>query len=289
MMDIGMQTRNPRIHSVGNQSGQILLIVVLSMVVALSVSLSIASRTISNLRISKQNEESQRAFQAAEAGLERAVRQVYSGGNTGEFSESLTNNADFAVDIQPERGNMQLNGGDYIERAVGLDVWLSNYPDYTSPYTGRVRLYWGNTSQSCSSTGDQFPTALEVLLIHGNRDNPQLMREVFDPCSTTRIPGASTAQTGPQEHLGTTYQYSAVFPSSGSMSNGLLFKVIPIFNPTRMGIAALDGGIIPIQGSVITSTGKSGDAVRRIKYFQSYPQIPNELFPYAIVSQNSTP
>jgi hypothetical protein len=288
MMNIGMKTNKNSLNQKHYQSGQILLIVVLSMVVALSVSLSIASRTISNLRISKQNEESQRAFQAAEAGLERAVRQVYSGGNTGEFSESLTNNADFAVDIQPERGNMQLNGGDYIERAIGLDVWMSNYPDYSTPYNGRVRLYWGNASQVCNGSGDLYPSALEVLLIYGDRENPQLMREVFDPCSS-RIPGAIAAQVGSQNHLGTTYQYSAVFPNSGSMNNGLLFKVIPIFNSTRMGIASITGGDIPIQGSVITSTGKSGDAVRRIKYFQSYPQIPNELFPYAIVSQNSTP
>lgn len=271
-----------------NQSGQILLIVVLSMVVALSVSLSIASRTISNLRISKQNEESQRAFQAAEAGLERAVRQVYSGGNTGEFAESLTNNANFSVDIQPEQGNMQLNGGDFIERSVGLDVWLSNYPDYASPYNGRVRLYWGSTGQACNGSGDQYPAAIEVLLLYGDRNNPQMMRELFDPCAS-RIPGAVTAQAGPHDHLGTTYQYSAVFPSTSSITNGLLFKVIPIYNSTRMGIAALNTGVIPVQGSVITSTGKSGDAVRRIKYFQAFPQIPNELFPYAIVSQNSTP
>jgi hypothetical protein len=271
------------------QSGQILLIVVLSMVVALSVSLSIASRTISNLRISKQNEESQRAFQAAEAGLERAVRQVYSGGNVGEFAESLTNNADFTVDIQPEQGNMQLNGGDFIERAVGLDVWLSNYPDYTSPYNGRVQLHWGNTTQTCNGSGDEFAPALEVLLIYGDRNNPQLMREVFDPCNPTRVSGSSTGQIGAHDHLGTRYQYSATFPSSGNIVNGLLFKVIPIFNSTRMGIGAVGSATIPTQGSVITSTGKSGDAVRKIKYFQSYPQIPNELFPYAIVSQNDTP
>ena len=84
-----------------SQNGQILLIVVLSMVVALSVSLSIASRTISNLRISKQSEESQRAFQAAEAGLERAVRQVSTGGDAvgNGFSGDLTNNTDLSSGI----------------------------------------------------------------------------------------------------------------------------------------------------------------------------------------------
>ena len=49
-----------------------LLVVVLTMIVALTVGLSLASRTITNMKISKQNEESQRAFQAAEAGIELA-------------------------------------------------------------------------------------------------------------------------------------------------------------------------------------------------------------------------
>lgn len=272
-----------------SQNGQILLIVVLSMVVALSVSLSIASRTISNLRISKQSEESQRAFQAAEAGLERAVRQVSTGGDAvgNGFSGDLTNNTDFSVDIQPESGvDIQLNGGDLVERAVGIDVWMSAYPDYASPYTGQVRLYWGSTGQDCAASGDSYPSALEVLLIYGNKNSPQLYREVFDPCSG-RINGSTTVETitGGIEHAGNRYQYRATFPSAGSMTNGLLFKVIPIYNSTRIGLEGLNGAL-PSQGSVITSTGKSGDTVRKIQYFQSFPQIPNELFPYAIVSQD---
>lgn len=270
------------------QSGQILLIVVLSMVVALSVGLSIASRTISNLNISKQNEESQRAFQAAEAGLERAVRQVYTGGDTTPIAEgSLGNNSNFNVDIKSEPSSqIQLNGGDTIERAVGLDVWMSNYPDFASPYTGNVQLYWGQRNQDCGKTGTDYPPALEVLLIHGNHDNPQLLREVFDPCGRISGTNSGIVTENPPEFMGTPYKYRATFPSSGTMTSGLLFKVIPIFNSTRMGIEGLNGNL-PAQGSVITSTGTAGDTVRKIQYFQSYPQIPNELFPYAIVSQNN--
>lgn len=269
------------------QSGQILLIVVLSMVVALSVGLSIASRTISNLNISKQNEESQRAFQAAEAGLERAVRQVYTGGDTADFDGGLANNSNFDVDIKSEPSSqIQLNGGDIIERAVGLDVWMSNYPDYTSPYTGNVQLYWGQRSQDCGKTGADYPPALEVLLIYGNQDNPQLLREVFDPCGRVSGTNSALVTENPPDFMGTQYKYRATFPSSGTMTSGLLFKVIPIFNSTKMGIEGLNGSL-PAQGSVITSTGKAGDTVRKIQYFQSYPQIPNELFPYAIVSQNN--
>jgi len=58
-----------------NENGQILLIVVITMIVALTVGLSIASRTVTELRLSRQNEESQRAFNAAEAGIDRVLKQ----------------------------------------------------------------------------------------------------------------------------------------------------------------------------------------------------------------------
>ncbi len=289
-MEEEMNTHKSQSHSIGSgQSGQILLIVVLSMVVALTVGLSIASRTISNLKISKQNEESQRAFQAAEAGLERASRQLY-GGNTSSINADLQNNASFTVDIDTQRSNqIVLNGNDIVQRAVGLDIWMGGeYPNYDNPFTGRVRLFWGQPDQECTDTGDNYPPALEVLLIYGGEDNPQLLREVYDPCGSTRTPNsvaASDARGNPVE--GTTFRYSAIFPISGNMTNAMIIKVIPIYNSTRLGLAYVSGtpNQLPAQGSVITSTGTSGDTVRKITYFQSYPQIPNELFPYTIISQ----
>ncbi len=56
-----------------NQSGQALLLVLLSMAVALTLVLSVLSRTITDVKISSQDENSQRAFSAAEAGIEQAL------------------------------------------------------------------------------------------------------------------------------------------------------------------------------------------------------------------------
>lgn len=258
------------------QSGQILLIVVLSIVVALTIGLSIASRTISNLRISKQNEESQRAFQAAEAGLERATRQLYTEGIT-EIPGELGNNAQFNVSIETQSSNqMVLNGGDLVQRAIGLDIWMSDHPDYANPFTGNVTLGFGQPGNECSATGDNYPPALEVLFIEGSLNDPSFRREVYDPCG--RIPGAASTN-GQQNIAGTQFRYHVNL----NVSTGRLLKVIPIYNSTKLGASATSN--LPPQGSLITSEGKSGDTVRKLTYFQSFPQIPNELFPYAIISQ----
>jgi len=52
------------------KQGQILILVLLVVVVILAVGLSVASRNITNLRTSTQTEQSQRAFTAAEGGVE---------------------------------------------------------------------------------------------------------------------------------------------------------------------------------------------------------------------------
>ncbi len=284
-MRIGMNMRN---HS---NSGQILLIVVLSMVVALTVGLSIASRTISNLKISKQNEESQRAFQAAEAGVERAIDKILQGCMEDSTcnniqSINLGNQAMISnVEVKQAESNLvHLNGRERVEQAVGIDVWLSKHPNFAPPYyTGDLTIYWGE-GQSCTSAGNKLTAALEVLIIHGSPDDPQLTRYVYDPCTgNNRLsPSSAPIVEGEYEKDSIKYNYTSTIRN---ITNGLLMKVIPSYNSTRIAIEADDGKILPSQGSTIESVGKSGDTVRKIQYFQSYPQIPNELFPYAIISQ----
>src|SRR3989344_3152201 len=55
------------------ESGQALLIVVLSLAVVLTVVLSILARSVTDIKLSTGSEESLRAFSAAEAGIERAL------------------------------------------------------------------------------------------------------------------------------------------------------------------------------------------------------------------------
>jgi hypothetical protein len=68
-------------------------------------------------------------------------------------------------------------------------------------------------------------------------------------------------------------------------------KVIPIFNSSIVGFQTQDTAdpadpySFPAQGSVVTSTGTSGDTVRKVVYYQSFPQLPLEIFPYSLLSQ----
>ena len=277
--------------------GQVLLIVVLTMIVALTVGLSIAARVVTELKLSKQNEESQRAFQAAESGIQQTLQQGSGIGSSGD----LGNNAFFSTNIVPDIGTeLVLNNGEEVDQDAGADVWLSNYASnsalqqFQSPMGGgspvTITLYWGSTTQVNCGQGQGATTApaIEVVLLKGPVGNPTIQKSIYESAGCTRIANATQGITtgGPFTLKGSnTFRNKASLTFNGSsLSNGLIMKVVPIFNS---GIVGLQSASItfPTQGSVVTSTGTSGETSRKVVYYQSYPQLPLEVFPYSLISQ----
>ncbi len=273
------------------QRGQVLLLVVLTMVVALTVGLSIASRVVTELKISKQNEESQRAFQAAEAGIQQTLKQ---GSNIS--SRDLDNNAELStiIDNSTTQGlAIDVNTGIPVDQDTGADVWLSVYnPDITASFTSPmdasgagVDIYWGSSTQTNCTVppGDTIVPALEVAILQGPTNFPTIKKYLFeDPgCGNSRIPVGYDAATPGSFLRGTeTYSYKANI----KFTSGLVMKVIPIFNSTIIRVESLTTPF-PNQGSVVTAKGKSGETARQIRYYTSLPQLPIEVFPYSIISQ----
>lgn len=267
-----------RVHKINKESGQMLLIVVLTMIVALTVGLSVVSRTITNLRISKQSEESQRAFQAAEAGIEKTLESGVGAANPQE----LGNNAQYKTEVNSPTGNtLVLNGGEIVEQDVGMDIWLSNYPNYTNqvcPSSCTISFYFNTSQNSCSTgSGNNTRAGIEIVALTGLISNPTVTKYLFDPCAG-RTQGANNTIAGTTIDS-TTFQNGA----SISITNGIIARVIPIYNSVKIGVTSSVN--IPIQGRIIESTGQSGETIRKVQYFQSHPQLPLEIFPYSIISQ----
>jgi hypothetical protein len=242
-----------------NERGQMLLVVVLTMIVALTVGLSVASRTVTNLRISRQNEESQKAF-------------LIPLGNNTSYTTTINN---------PSGTDFLLNLGEEVDQDTGVDLWLSN-PDYTSPYNGDITLYWSDKSiqEDCNQgSGDTTISAIEVVILSGTTDSPVVSKYLSDWCS--RITGASVPGVG-GTLTGTGIEFNYTLSISGIV-DGLVARIIPIYNSSIIGVNSTIG--LPDQGTVIESVGESGDTVRKVQYFSSHPQIPLEIFPYSIISQ----
>lgn len=258
------------------QRGQILLISLLVLTVALTVGLSVSVRTITTNRMATAADSSQRAFSAAEAGIERAL----TAGN--DFSiVKLSNNSSFSTTRSTVSGDEFLaNNGGFIFKDDSVDVWLSDYPDYISPWTGNLSIYWGDSGDVCVDIPESANSmaALEIVLISGTKVSPVITHYAFDPCSTGRRGYNNFGSV-----LGGGIVAGRNFPNSATISvnSGLLARVIPLYAGTLIGVR---GTGLPPQGTVITSVGSSGGTQRKIVSFRSYPKAPIEMYPFLIFS-----
>lgn len=261
-----------------NEKGQVILLVVLVMVVALSVGLSLVSRNIFQLKTSLEDTDSQKAFTAAEAGIEEALQK---GSNiTGQ---SLGNNSSISqVQItQIRSAQLLLNNSLPVRRDEGTDVWLSNYPDYSGALTGKLIFYWGTGSTPCNQA------ALEIITISSPAGSPIITRAAVDhnDCPGRITQNRFTNAAAGATILGQAFSYSTTI----NYTNGQYIRVVPLFADAEIGISNTTNADIPltlpIQGKLITSTGTSGQSSRELTYFQSYQGVPTEFF-YSLFQTN---
>lgn len=261
------------------ERGQVLLIVVLIMVTALTIGLSVAARTITNIRTSQEAEHSERAFSAAEAGIEESLTSNRS--ETGTF----TNNTSYTTVMRTVSGlEFPLNNAAPVLKDDAHDLWLSTYPNYTNPWSGTLTLYWGKTNNICTNSELTNTTAaLEVIVLSGSVSNPVMTRYALDPCSQRSLqnrfefvsPGGGTINGQPY-----------AFRRAITVTSGLFIRIIPLYSSAN--IAARGCNLantsclnLPSQGTVVEATGISDATQRKIISYKLYPKLPIELFPYS--------
>lgn len=267
------------------QKGQVLLAVLMVMVVALTVGLSVAARTTSNIRTSSEEESSQRAFSAAEAGIERAL---ISGADIP--STNLTNNTSYTTTVSQVSsvagGGFLLNNGVLVLRDEPIDLWLATPPTYTTVWNGALTISWGKSSDSCSGGVDNTMSALEIVIITTTtpaspKTNNRVTTYNFDPCSDRKAGNNFDDPIFGQRTIdGQTFVNYAIIP----VTNGLIARIIPLYAPSVMAVEGSSD--LPSQGNVLTSTGVSVPTKRKIVSFRGYPKLPVELFPFIIFSPN---
>ena len=262
-----------------SQKGQVLLLVVLVSVIALTVGLAAISRSITSTRISSEESNSQKALSAAEAGVEEQINKALAGfaGDT-PLSKDLNNNTSFLSEAVAVNGvEFPLSNGEKIQQDDGADIWLSEYPDFdpATRTSTSLTIYWN--APSTSSCSNNHP-AIEVAVIYGDAANPSMSRYAFDSCSnrgnnfTAKGSGTYSINFG-----GNTFSFNR---SSGPIviTNGFIARVIPLYASTEIGVES--SVALPDQGYVIESTGESGETVRKLRVYQGFPKLPIEFFPY---------
>lgn len=291
-----------------NEAGQVILVLILVMTVALAIGISVIQRSISDISTASKGEQSSRAFSAAEAGIENKLS-----GGTG--SVNFTGNSSTA----------DVAGGDLIPcipgsspscpagRQAALEypplakeetatVWLADPNSSTNPpalgYTqNSLDVYWG------SSATDK--AALELTLVYYESSQYKSKKWFLDNSSATRTSANNFDQvtcTGSYPLAG--YQCRKTLgDSSGSnlywqtMNSALpaglmLLRARLLYNTTSQPFAVQVVGTcgtacsLPPQQRKITSTGTAGTTQRKVRLHQIIKVVPS-YFDYAIFSTGS--
>lgn len=257
------------------QKGQIVLIVLLIMVVGLTMGLAVISRSVTNIKMSTQTEQSQRAFSAAEAGIEEYLRL-----GVTPAPQSI-GGANFTV----SKSNVGGGTSPYIIRDVARDdtqtVWLAAHNadgtiNETSYYQGAtIDLCWGGNNAALeASVFYKDPVALTY----------KVSRYAIDPDSGRRTSNSFYAPAA-GGCGGLNYKYT-VNLSALPAGPKILLRLRPVYAQTSVGVVAPVAPGLPTQGSQVESTGQAGETSRKVQVFQSYPVLP-PIFDYVLFSGQS--
>lgn len=270
--------------------GQVLVLVLLVVVVALAIGLSVASRNITNIKTATQSERSQRAFSAAEGGVEDVLSRlnnVASDIATGSLTSGcpvVSGTATCSVTVGEIGATVTVNGSRTYESTVELgtvgQVDLKDVPGGT-----QIRIEWSKCAESSN------PATIEVIEYY----QPSVGTYSQNRQAWQGVPGRS-GESGsfstPSYNLTpcphTDYLASTVFNvDSSALGTGKYLRIRPFWSRASVKVTALSGSI-PLQTFNLESTARTGEGLtRKISVTRNaLPALP-AAFDYALFSSGS--
>lgn len=272
------------------QSGQMLVITLLVLTIAITIALALISRTTTDVSISNQVEDSARAFNAAEAGIEDSLKS-----GQGANAQILANGSQYTSSVATIGGATGVFSFP-TKALLGITqtLWLTNHEkngslndSWTTDANSIGAPYTGTTIDVCWSKETVIP-AMEISIwkdsiVYRRTYDPDTTRNTSNNFSNvTASTGTNCGQTNTyRQHLTFTTDFNANILTTTPM---LMMRIRPIYSDANIWI---DTGtnVLPPQGSQVTSVGTSGaNVTRKIVVYQQY-RAPLNLFDNVLYSQ----
>lgn len=246
-----------------SEQGQALLITVMLLATALIVALSTSFTSKTETQLTKLEEESQRAFAAAEAGLELTLSQTSQTtgvGFSGIVVSTSTDTAPKTVFVSP-----------LLDMDEQYSFYLSDYPSLSNSFSNSLAIYYGSDA-STTSCND---LSVEVALVYFN-GSYKIKRWVGDTGSKLKGSGQIGSASSNTKN-GVSFKCSMSLPSLSSYPNAKILFVRALYQPTKFGFEG--SSVFPKQGTTVVSKAQTVSGVTKtIELFESYPQIPADFY-----------
>lgn len=267
------------------QSGQVLLITLLVLSVATTIVLSVIGRATTDVAITNQIAQSQRAFSAAEAGIEEILRT----GSVPVGVQTLAPGVSYSVakaDIGGASGVYQYP----TKTPAGSSetLWLVAHNPNGSLL--ETPTYTAATIDVCWSAETTTPAAL-FSVFYKSAGSYNVARAAFDPnatrAATNKLSAPQVLSGGCGSQSGTTYKQTIAFASFSPAINPvndtlLALRLTPIYGETKFAVSTSIA--LPLQGSRVESAGSTDTGTsRKIIVYQQY-RAPAGIFDAVVVS-----
>lgn len=289
-------------NSFKGESGQVLIIVLLVLVVAVSIVLSLSARSLTDVRTTTSTEQSNRAYFAAEAGIERALQQIK--------DTTITANVDIAGQGTPlsnsakYTGNISVAGGSTnafgytglkdttVQTNLKPNIAQTTYSAADFGLTsGTLDIYW-----HVGAATDANKAALEVTVLRVNSAGTYAVDKYGCDPDASRASGngfscaspatltsnlCATPVTLSNQATPVNYCFKVNIPVVGTAGfKAILARIRPLYNNDAIAVKfngpdSAGNTALPQQGYIIESTGIGPDgATRKLQVFRSFPSLP---------------
>jgi hypothetical protein len=243
-----------------SERGQAGIVVLLMTVVLVTIGLSVASRSVTDIRFSEQEEETTRAFDIAEAGVEEALRQDLSTFTPGTLYQNPINPSD---SFEVSQGNIIIAE---IEEGEAIEVDVSSF-------SGDVDINWGAVGEQCNVNPRFASLVVSVINNSGN-----LARTAYTRSGCNRADNFS--QTAGASPL-TGYELNIDHPVAGSDQR---MRIRAVYAGTNLLVQTDSGDFPDPQYYIVHSEAQTaGGESRAVEVTKSLP-IPPSIFDFAVFS-----
>jgi type II secretory pathway pseudopilin PulG len=254
------------------QAGQVVLIALILLGSLGLIGVSIATQTVLEQRKAVLEEKTQKAYYAAESGIEQALKQIKDDSSfSGEIPLSDIGGADASVQVNEAASGQNFNIGVQLNSG---EPFYFNLQGYSA--ANNLTFCWDKAGTSFIATlhYTEATTRKTYYYLFNTTagQSPRISAGTGNPATTVSA-GANGSACGFSG-----YQYTLTFPAG--VTNDYLV-IWPLYqNQVRIGF---NGGSssLPQQGKIITSTGTieelDGTITRRLKFFQSIRDYPSSF------------
>lgn len=253
------------------RQGQAVLIILLVVAVSLGLGISIIAQSTTDVKISEHEQESARAFNAAEAGIEKALQNI----STITIGEAQT------LDIEglEQVVTFEVNGENFLETTVAENVSAQVILGGANTLT----INWVNEDNpvenpgTCVGSSGQAPASLLITVINSSY---QVRRFGINACNLTADNNMPVENDSGDGNFLRQY-----YPLLTVDANDVLLRIRPLYNQATIRVTGTNP--LPVQTYVINSSAQADTLESKaIEVNRAEPATPS-IFDYVLFSGSS--